>query len=264
LEFDSSGNIIPSAGTYNTVSKIDSAISAIKNNYIFFTYNGGAFNYTVPDGINLISIEAAGGGAPGNSAINSGATNENATTIWQGGRGGGSGQFGSITIPVSSGGAFEFSFGSGGVDSATPTPAMATTILYNGALVLTCNGASSGSRMNGGSGASLAEGVFNTYSCGGGGGMNIDGGGSSGSGGSGSSSVFNGTSSTVWEAGNSGNGGLNNAGQGSPSSGSGSGGTGGGPTPGLNGCGGNGGSGAGNGPYYGQAGGGGYIKFTMY
>jgi len=32
LEFDSSGNIIPSAGTYNTVSKIDTAISALQNN----------------------------------------------------------------------------------------------------------------------------------------------------------------------------------------------------------------------------------------
>jgi len=91
----------------------------------FFTYDGGVFNYTVPDGINLISIEAAGGGAPGNSAINSGATNENATMIWEGGGGGGSGQFGSITIPVSAGGVFEFSYSLGGVDSATPTPAMA-------------------------------------------------------------------------------------------------------------------------------------------
>jgi len=35
-------------------------------------------------------------------------------------------------------------------------------------------------------------------------------------------------------------------------------------TPGVNGCGGNGGSGAGSGPYYGQAGGGGYIKLTMH
>jgi len=32
LEFDSSGYIIPSAGTYNTVSKIDTAISALQNN----------------------------------------------------------------------------------------------------------------------------------------------------------------------------------------------------------------------------------------
>jgi len=124
------GWIQVSGGTYNTVSKIDSAISAIKNNYIFFTYGGGVTNYTVPDGINLISIEAAGGGAPGNSAINSGATNKNGTTIWEGGGGGGSGEFGSITIPVSSGGTFEFSYGLGGVDSATPTPATATTILY--------------------------------------------------------------------------------------------------------------------------------------
>jgi len=98
LEFNSSGNIIPSTGTYNMVSKIDSAISTIKNNYIFFTYDGGVSNYTVPDGINLISIEAAGGGAPGNSAINSGATNENGATIWEGGGGGESGQFGSIKI----------------------------------------------------------------------------------------------------------------------------------------------------------------------
>jgi len=49
--------------------------------------------------------------------------------------------------------------------------------------------------MNGGSGASFAEGA-NSYSCGGGGVMNINGGGSSGSGGAGSSSVFNGTSRT--------------------------------------------------------------------
>jgi len=32
LEFDSSGYIIPSAGTYNTVSKIDTAISALQSN----------------------------------------------------------------------------------------------------------------------------------------------------------------------------------------------------------------------------------------
>jgi len=48
--------------------------------------------------INLINIEAAGGGAAGNSAINSGATNEDGSEIWQGGGGGGSEQFGSITI----------------------------------------------------------------------------------------------------------------------------------------------------------------------
>jgi len=78
------------------------------------------------------------------------------------------GQFGSINIPVSAGGVFEFTFGLGGVDSSTPTPATATTVVYNSALVLTCNGASAGSGMNGGSGASLAEGAFNSYSCGGG------------------------------------------------------------------------------------------------
>jgi len=32
LEFDSAGNILPSAGTYNTVSKIDTAISALQGN----------------------------------------------------------------------------------------------------------------------------------------------------------------------------------------------------------------------------------------
>jgi len=175
-EYDSAGNIIPSTGTYNTGSKIDSTLSAVKNNYIFFTYDRGVFNYTIPDGINLINIEAAGGGATGNSAINSGATNEGGTEIWEGGGGGGLGQFGSITIPVSARGAFEFSYGLGGVDSSMPTPATATTILYNGALVLTCNGANTGSGMNGGSGMPLAEGVFNMYSCSGRGGMNIDGG----------------------------------------------------------------------------------------
>jgi len=73
------------------------------------------------------------------------------------------------------GGVFEFTFGLGRVDSSMPTPATAITVVYNSAMVLTCNG---------GSGASLVEAAFNSYSCGGGGGMNINGGGSSGSGGS--------------------------------------------------------------------------------
>jgi len=113
LEFDLTGNILPSAGTYNSVSKIDSALSVMKS-YIFFTYSGGVFNYTIPSGINLINIEAAGGGAAGNGAINSGATNSGGTELWEGGGGGGLGQFGSITILVSAGGAFEFTFGLGG------------------------------------------------------------------------------------------------------------------------------------------------------
>jgi len=80
LEFDLTGNILPSAGTYNSVSKIDSALSMLKS-YIFFTYSG-VFNYTIPSGINLINIEAAGGGAAGNGAINSGATNSGGTELW--------------------------------------------------------------------------------------------------------------------------------------------------------------------------------------
>jgi len=152
-----------------------------------------------------------------------------------------------------------------GVNSSTPTAATATTVTYNGALVLTCNGPTAGSGVNGGPGASLAEGAFSSYSCGGGGGMNtaaLDS--NLGTGRAGSSSAFNGTSSADYDAGNSGNGGLNSLGTGSPSSGSGSGGAGGGPTPGLNGCGGMGASRAGNGPFYGQPGGAGYVKLTIY
>jgi len=63
LESDSSGNIIPSAGTYNLVSKIDSALSTPKNS------DSGVFTLTVPGSINLINIEATGGGPAGNKNV---------------------------------------------------------------------------------------------------------------------------------------------------------------------------------------------------
>jgi len=59
LEFDSSGNIIPSAGTYNTVSKIDSELSSLQSSVTTNTsdlttlLSGGTLfttsgSYTVP------------------------------------------------------------------------------------------------------------------------------------------------------------------------------------------------------------------------
>jgi len=117
------------------------------------------------------------------------------------------GQFGNITIPVTSGGLLEFTFGVGGTDGSTPTVATATTVTYNGTLVLTCNGATAGSGVNGGAGASLADGAFGSYSCGGGGGMDTAGLDSSNvrTGGAVSSSAFNGTASPGYDAGNSSN-----------------------------------------------------------
>jgi len=83
----------------------------------------------------------------------------------------------------------------------------------DGAVVITCNGASGNtSGMNGGNGATLNTGVFCSYSCGGGGGMNSSGQGSSRTSGSGSTSIFNGTASAKWGSGKSGSGGLNNGG----------------------------------------------------
>jgi len=56
------------------------------------------------------------------------------------------------------------------------------------------------SGMDRGNGATLNGGIFCSYSCGGGGGMNSNGGGASGTGGTGSTSTFNGTASAEWEA----------------------------------------------------------------
>jgi len=96
------GWVQASGGTYNSVSKIDSAISAIKNNYIIFNSSGGVTSYTIPSGINIVNIEAAGGGAAGNGVTYYG-QNTGGEDIYDRGGEGGLGQFGNITIPVTAG-----------------------------------------------------------------------------------------------------------------------------------------------------------------
>jgi len=210
LEFDSSGNIIPSAGTYNSVSKIDTIISTIQGQLpaeiLFTTTSTDPPNvtWTVPASVNSITIEASVSGAPGTLAI---ATSTSG--VYQGGGGGGSGQVGNITIPVAEG--MELTISLGAVSPPGNTVAYGTTVEINGIQIITCNGANGNtSRMDGGNGAALFANVFCSYSCGGGGGMNSDGGGTSGSGSSGLTSFFDGSALAEWGSGNSGNGGLNN------------------------------------------------------
>jgi hypothetical protein len=219
-----SGWVQASGGTYNSVEKIDNIISTLQgqlpSEIIFTTIstNPPIETWTVPVGVNSLTIEASGSGAPGTPAIAS-----STSGVYQGGGGGGSGQVGNITIPVVEGMELTISLG-----AATPpgtTIAYGTAVSINGARIITCNGATANtSGMNGGNGATLGPGVFGSYSCGGGGGMNYSGGESTtlGSGGTGSVSTFNGSASAVWGSsitvnGNvvyktSGNGGLNNNG----------------------------------------------------
>jgi hypothetical protein len=76
LEFDSSGNIIPSAGTYNSMSKIDTELSSLQSSVntntsdINTLLSGGTLfttlsSYTVPSNITTLTIEAIGGGGGG-------------------------------------------------------------------------------------------------------------------------------------------------------------------------------------------------------
>jgi len=46
LEFDSAGNILPTAGTYKTVASIDTAIAAVNAPYAFSWYQNTAYNPT--------------------------------------------------------------------------------------------------------------------------------------------------------------------------------------------------------------------------
>jgi len=224
----------------------------------------------VPAGISSITIEGCGAGAPGNPAINAGSTvtNSSGQQLWEGGGGGGSGQLGFFTIQVIEGDVLTIL--PGGV-TAPGTDGQPTEVEIGGFIVFTCNGANAGTGMTGGAGASLNPNVFNSYSCGGSGGMNVDGGGSSGGGGARSTSFYSRTGAAAWEEGNSGNSGLNKLGAGLPSSGSGSGGAGGGVHGGSSsspngqlGCGGAGGSGAGAGPFNGGNGGASYVKLRLY
>jgi len=109
LEFDSSGNIIPSAGTYNTVSKIETELSSLKSGVainsvdITILLSGGTVfttsgRYSVPLNKTTLTIEAMGGDGEGSS----GGTGSDGA--WAGGGGGGSGALEKITIPVTNAG----------------------------------------------------------------------------------------------------------------------------------------------------------------
>jgi len=271
LEFDSSGNIIPSAGTYNTVSSIDTEFSSLQSSVSSNTSNintllaggtifttPGSGSYTVPSNVTTLVIEAMGaGGGGGVSTSNSG------SDPWQGGGGGSSGVLQKITIPAMSGQVISFNIGTGGAGE-TPTSdggsGGETTVLMYGQTILTCSGGVPGSGMDGGGLASSTAGI----SCGGGGGMGIYETSSYGTGGTGTFPGQNGQAYTPGETVQSGNGGLNNLGQ-APISGnqSGSGGAGGGPTPGSYGCGGYGATSPGTTQLDGYAGGNGYVKISI-
>jgi len=93
-----------SGSTYNSVEKIDMIISTIQGQLpakiIFTTTSTDPPNvtWTVLAGVNSVTIEASGSGAPGSPAI---ATSTSG--VYQGGGRGGSGQVGNITIPVAEG-----------------------------------------------------------------------------------------------------------------------------------------------------------------
>jgi len=193
------------------VEKIDTIISTIQGQLpakIIFTNTlteTANATWAVPAGVNSVTIEASSAGALGTPAI--------ATTtsgVYRG-DGGGSGQVGNITIPVAEGMVLNISLGP--VTPPVTTIPYGTLVEINGAIVITCNGASGNtSRMDGGNGATLNTNVFCSYSCGGGSGMNSNGGGASGTGGTGSTSFFSGMSLAEWGSGNSGSSGLKNGG----------------------------------------------------
>jgi len=198
-----------SGSTYNLVEKIDNIISTIQGQWpakIIFTTtltDPPNVTWTVPAGVNSVTIEASSSGALGTPAITT-----STSSVYQGGGGGGSGQVGNITIPVAEG--MELTVSLGAVSPPGNTVAYGIAVEINGIQIITCNGASGNtSRMDRGNVATLNGGVFCSYSCGGGGGLNSSGGGASGTGGTGLTSTFNGTVSAEWGSGNSGNGGLN-------------------------------------------------------
>jgi len=123
LEFDSSGNIISSAGTYNTVSKIDTELSSLQSSVTTNTsdittlLSGGTIftssgSYTVPSNGTTLTIEAMGGGGGGSS----GGTGSDGAWAGDGRRG--SGALEKITIPVTSGQVTDFTIGVGGAGGA--------------------------------------------------------------------------------------------------------------------------------------------------
>jgi len=94
------GWVKASGGTYNLVEKIDTIIT-IQGQLpaeIIFTNTStetATPTWTVPAGVNSITIEASGSGALGTPAIAA-----STSGVYQGGGRGGSGQVGNITIPV--------------------------------------------------------------------------------------------------------------------------------------------------------------------
>jgi len=125
LEFDSSGNIAPSVGTYNTVSKIDTELSSLQSSVntntsdINTLLSGGTLfttsgSYTVPSNVTTLTIEAIGGGG-GGAGSGSGSSS---TGPWSGGGGGSSRCLQKITTPVASGQVIDFTIGSGGSGGA--------------------------------------------------------------------------------------------------------------------------------------------------
>jgi len=199
-----------SGGMYNLVEKIDTIISTgqLPAKIIFTTTLTDPPNvsWTVPAGVNSVTIEASSAGALGTPAI---ATSTSG--IYQGRGGGGSRQVGNITVPVTEGMVLNIRLGA--VLPPGNTVAYGTAVEINGIPVIMCNGASGNtSGMDGGNGATLNTNVFCSYSCGGGGGMNSSGGGASGTSGSGLTNFFNGTASPEWGSSNSDNGGLNDGG----------------------------------------------------
>jgi len=125
-----------SGGTYNLVEKIDMIISTIQGQLpaeIIFTTtstNLPNISWTVPAGVNSVTIEASSSGAPGTLAI---ATST--SSIYQGGGGGGSsGQIGNITVPVAEGMVLTISLGA--VSPPGNTVAYGTAVEINGIPVM--------------------------------------------------------------------------------------------------------------------------------
>jgi len=150
LEYDSSGNIIPSAGTYNMVSKIDtelsleSSVNSLLSGGTVFTTLG---SYTVPSNVTTLVIEAMGGG--GGGAASSG---PNTSGLWNGGGRGGSGVLQKITIPTTSVQVINFTIGAGGsagMPSVSPEDGGITTVTMYGQTILNADSGAGASGMDG-------------------------------------------------------------------------------------------------------------------
>jgi len=120
-----------SGGTYNSVEKIDTIISTIQSQLpaeIIFTTTSTdppKVTWTVPAGVNSVTIEASSSGALGSPAIAM-----STSGVYQGGGRGSSGQVGNITIPVAEG--MELTISLGAVSPPGNTVAYGTAVEING------------------------------------------------------------------------------------------------------------------------------------